>query len=93
MAANLAVTMLPVALGRAPGQCALYSAPHNVLDGTVRCGDSPTGWGMLKRQTVDIVRLDDVLAEWLPTLRGRVGALKIDTEGAFYWCSLWRKII
>lgn len=31
------VTVLPVALGKEPATCSLYSAPHNVLDGTIRC--------------------------------------------------------
>lgn len=34
-----------------------------------------------KRQDLEIVRLDDVLADWMPVLEGNVGALKIDIEG------------
>lgn len=32
-----AVTVLPVALSKEKAQCAVYSAKHNVLDGTIRC--------------------------------------------------------
>jgi Methyltransferase FkbM domain len=40
---------------------------------------------MLKRQVVDVVRLDDLLIDWLPALKNRVGALKMDTEGFEPW--------
>ena len=33
------------------------------------------------RQDVYISRLDDLFYDWIPALGGRVGALKIDTEG------------
>lgn len=34
---------------------------------------------------MDVVRLDDLLADWMPRLKGRVGALKMDTEGFEPW--------
>ena len=40
---------------------------------------------MIKRQVVDVARLDDLLEEWLPALKNRVGALKMDTEGFEPW--------
>lgn len=40
---------------------------------------------MVKRQQVDIARLDDVLKEWIPLLQGKVGALKMDAEGFEPW--------
>lgn len=40
---------------------------------------------MVKRQDVDVVRLDDILEDWLPALKGRVGSLKMDTEGFEPW--------
>jgi hypothetical protein len=40
---------------------------------------------MVKRQGVNISRLDDLLEEWLPALKNRVGALKMDTEGFEPW--------
>jgi len=89
------VTLFPAALGQEPAQCTLYSAEHNVLDGTIRCGASSGvathnmtsigGVGMLQRETVQIQRLDDMLSEWMPALKGKVGALKIDTEGFEPW--------
>jgi hypothetical protein len=39
----------------------------------------------VKQQDVDVARLDDLLAEWLPRLEGRVGALKMDVEGFEPW--------
>lgn len=39
----------------------------------------------VKRQDVDIARLDDLLEDWLPRLKGRVGALKMDVEGFEPW--------
>ena len=83
------VTLLPVALSKEKGTCAVYSARHNVLDGTIRC-DEPgmqnlTAQGMIKRQDVEVVRLDDILEDWLPALKGRVGAFKMDTEGFEPW--------
>jgi hypothetical protein len=35
-----AVTVLSVALGKEAGQCTVFSARHNVLDGTLRCGEA-----------------------------------------------------
>lgn len=40
---------------------------------------------MIKRQVVNVFRLDDLLEEWLPALKNRVGALKMDTEGFEPW--------
>jgi len=34
-----AVTLLSVALGKETGQCTVFSARHNVLDGTIRCDE------------------------------------------------------
>jgi hypothetical protein len=34
------VTLLRVALGKEAAQCTVFSAKHNVLDGTIRCGES-----------------------------------------------------
>jgi len=81
------VTLLPVALGRAPAKCALLSEEQNTLDGTVRCGKDAesAASNLVRRQEVDIRRLDDVLADWMPGLAGKVGALKIDVEGLEPW--------
>ena len=40
---------------------------------------------MVKRQDVQIARLDDLLKSWIPALKNRVGGLKIDTEGFEPW--------
>ena len=40
---------------------------------------------MIKRQVVDVARLDDLLHDWLPALQNRVGSLKMDTEGFEPW--------
>jgi FkbM family methyltransferase len=84
-----AVTLLSVALGKESGQCTVFSATHNVLDGTIRCGEAEgeelLRQGMVKRQDVDVVRLDNLLEDWLPALKNRVGALKMDTEGFEPW--------
>ena len=34
------VTLIPVALGKEAAQCTVFSAVHNVLDGTIRCGEA-----------------------------------------------------
>ncbi len=89
MGMSEAVTLLSVALGKEAGQCTVFSATYNVLDGTIRCGDAGETQllqaGMLRRQVVDVARLDDLLKEWLPALKNRVGALKMDTEGFEPW--------
>ncbi|KAG7667881.1 hypothetical protein NADE_002480 [Nannochloris sp. 'desiccata'] len=83
------VTLLSVALGKEAGQCTVFSARHNVLDGTIRCGEAGETellhQGMVKRQIVNVARLDDLLEEWLPALQNRVGAFKMDTEGFEPW--------
>lgn len=82
--------LFPVALSRATQRCALYSRQGNALDGTLRCdppGTEPlfSEGGMVKRQDVEVTRLDDLLGAWLPALAGRVGSLKMDTEGFEPW--------
>jgi FkbM family methyltransferase len=74
--------LVPRALGAEPGRCGVFTAPTNVLNGNVRCaGVEPTP-RFVRRQDVEVARLDDVFASgWAPALRGRVGALKIDVEG------------
>ncbi len=38
--------------------------------------------GSIKRATMEVVRLDDELRAQFPQLKGRVGAVKMDIEGA-----------
>lgn len=33
------------------------------------------------REELDIERFDDIIGDWIPRLKGVVGALKIDIEG------------
>lgn len=86
-----AVTLLPTALGRERHRCEVWSGRDNALDGNIRCGLNPleeagmTAGGMIKRQAVNIAPLDDLLQDWIPRLKGRVGALKIDVEGFEPW--------
>jgi hypothetical protein len=83
-----AITLVPVALSYKNEHCDLFSGGINMLDGHIRCG-SPEELAALeddnlnfrKRQDVEMTRLDDVLNDWMPLLAGRVGAMKIDTEG------------
>ena len=85
------VTLLSVALGRENHKCGVYSGRDNALDGNIRCdvddafAQELVRKNMIKRQDVDIVKLDDLLGEWMPRLKDRVGALKIDTEGFEPW--------
>ena len=82
-----AVSLIPVALSFENLHCDLFSIGVNALDGTIRCGSPEelealtTRDGFIKRQDVEVARLDDVLKDWIPSLAGRIGALKIDTEG------------
>lgn len=74
------ITLLHHGLGKRTQHCALTSSPENIGDGTVFCGvQVPSEFE--KRQDLDIYRLDDVLAEELQGLEGRVGAVKVDVEG------------
>jgi FkbM family methyltransferase len=68
------VTLIPKALGRAPGSLKLYLAPRNHGDHRVY---DPSG----KRASIDVevVRLDLALRE---LGAGRVDFMKIDTQGA-----------
>lgn len=82
-----AITLIPVALSFQNIHCDLFSAGFNALDGFIRCGSPEqlealtASTGSIKRQDIEVARLDDVLKDWIPSLAGRVGALKIDTEG------------
>lgn len=85
---NGTITLIPAALGHKNELCAVYTQPFNILNGNVRCGSSDTLKALEKqdsvfekRQDVQISRLDDLFRDWIPSLAGRVGALKIDTEG------------
>jgi len=40
---------------------------------------------MVKRQVVNVFTLDNLLKDWLPALKNRVGAFKMDTEGFEPW--------
>jgi hypothetical protein len=77
---------LPQGLGAAAASCALISGRVNAGDGTVLCGASADDYdksAYVLRATLDVERLDDVLSpEERAFLRGRVGMLKIDVEGA-----------
>lgn len=79
------IAIFNIALGKQEANCAIYSVPGNVLDGTVGCGTKPPLPGMIFRQTLNISSLDMVLDDIIPTITGKVAALKMDTEGFEPW--------
>jgi FkbM family methyltransferase len=73
-------------LGKEKAVCNVFSDPANMLDGLVSCTQEEPPFSYLKwRQHLDIARLDDVLGKNLNKLVGKVGAVKMDTEGMEPW--------
>lgn len=73
-------------LGKEKAVCNVFSDPANMLDGLVSCTQEEPPLSYLKwRQRLDIARLDDVLGKNLNKLAGKVGAVKMDTEGMEPW--------
>ncbi|WPT13807.1 hypothetical protein PSENEW3_00001646 [Picochlorum sp. SENEW3] len=82
------IAIFNTALGKDKATCQMFSDPQNILDGAVACGPSkkPPFAFLVWRQQLDIVRLDDVLDRTtMANLTGKVGAVKMDTEGFEPW--------
>lgn len=82
------IAVFNTALGKDRATCQMFSDPQNILDGAVACGTSkkPPFAFLVWRQQLDIVRLDDVVGRTaMGNLTGKVGAVKMDTEGFEPW--------
>lgn len=78
------VTFFNSGLGSAASRCEIWTDPTNFLNGVTVCdseGSKPQYGTFFKRQDIETQRLDDLLQDWIEHLKGKVGALKIDTEG------------
>jgi len=79
------IQLIHTALGKEEDECVFYSGDNNVGDGHVACGDNieiPQRYHV--RQTMHVRRLDDIMHSF-GNIQGRVGAMKIDVEGAEPW--------
>lgn len=80
------LVLFDTGLGKDTAECNIFSDPGNVLDGVVSCTQEDPPFSYLKwRQRLDIARLDDICDHQMGQLAGKVGAVKMDTEGMEPW--------
>jgi FkbM family methyltransferase len=80
------LVLFDTGLGKDTAVCNIFSDPGNMLDGLVSCTQDDPPFSYLRwRQRLNIARLDDICGEQMAKLVGKVGAVKMDTEGMEPW--------
>ena len=80
------LVLFDTGLGKDTAVCNIFSDPGNMLDGVVSCTQDEPPFSYLRwRQRLNIARLDDIFGDRIASLAGRVGAVKMDTEGMEPW--------